>query len=216
VGLISKGLLIFVILLGLSLFPLKLDIRFRREPNEILLNSRLYFWLVPVEINLINPMTKAVQRMSTNKFWLQVPPEDLQASQVPWRRLLARLVLINKVFRPIARLVNGFFHRICQPVKIKKLFLYTEIGLDDAADTALAVGLIWGLKGLIYSRVADLFNTLESENRLAVVPNFQKPGYVRIDYSCIFEFRLGHIIIVIYHTLRSIGEIRNLLRRVSQ
>lgn len=214
---ITKWLLIiFVFLVALNLIPLKLYLRFRREPNRIEVKSRFYLWLLPLEINLANPMTAVVHRMSTNSFWLKEPPTDIRAQDVAWRRLLARLGLLSNLFLPIYRLVNGFFHRICRPIKVKRLYLYTEIGLEDAAETALAVGIIWGWKGFIYTRLTELFNTQESENRLAVVPNFQQPGYVRLDYSCIFEFRLGHIIIMIYHTLHSIGEIRNLLRRISR
>lgn len=216
-GWISKGLLIFLaLLIVLSLFPLKLHVRLYREPNHLEVSGRLYLWLLPVGISLVNPMTSMVYKMSTNQFWLQTAPRDLRAQDVAWRRLIARMNLFHQVLLPIYRMVNSFFHRICRPIKIKKLFLYTEIGLEDAAQTAIAVGLIWGWKGFIYSRLAHLFNTQGAENCLNVVPNYQQPGYVRIDYSCIFEFRLGHIIIMIYHVLRSIGEIRELLRRVSQ
>jgi len=217
VDFISKWLLIiFILLVALNLLPLKLDLRFRREPNHIEVKSRLHLWFLPLEMNLVNPMTSAVHRMSTNSFWFKEPPQDLRAKDVPWRRFFARVGLFKKVFLPIYRLFNSFLQRICRPIKVKRLHLYTEIGLDDAADTAVAVGLIWGFKGFAYSRIASLFNILESENKLAVVPNFQQPGYVKVDYSCIFEFRLGHISIMIYYTLRSIGEIRKLLRRLSR
>lgn len=214
---IGKWLLIaLMFLVALSLFPIKLDVRFYREPNLIILNTKACLWLLPIEINLVNPMTKAIHRMSENSFWYRKTPEDLQAEEVPWRRLIARLRLFSRVGRPIWQLTNTFFHRICKPVKVKRLYLHTEIGLEDAAETALAAGLIWGCKGIVYSRLAALFNTKEAENSLAVVPNYMQPGYVRLDYSCIFEFRLGHIIIMIYYTLHSIGEIRELLRRISR
>lgn len=212
-----KVYLISIIVLALlGLLPIKFQIRFYREPNEILIAIRLYLWFIPISVSTKNPMTRSIYNLSQNRFWKKDVPSDIKATEVQWKQLYSRVMLLKRTFIPVAKAVNRFFHRISRPVRIKDLRLTTELGLGDAAYTAVASGLVWSVKGKGLSILSYYFNIEKAKPVLLVIPNFNNPYYLRIDYSCIFEFRLGHIIIVIYQLFRSFSEIRNLIRRVSQ
>lgn len=209
-------LILLLVLAGMSFLPMKFMIKIYREPNEIKVTARVYLWFIPISVSAKNPLTKAMHGLSQNRFWAKKAPQDIRAKELPWKRLFSRMITLNKVFLPLTRAVNGFFHRISRPVSIKSLKLATELGLGDAAETAVASGLVWSLKGTVLSTLSYYFNVEKARPVLVVIPNYNNPNYLRIDYSCIFEFRLGHIIIVIYQLFRSFAEIRNLIRRVSQ
>jgi len=205
-----------IVLAGFSFLPVKLYIRFYRAPNEIAVNSHLTVWFIPYRLNIINPMTKAFWNLSANRPWERKPPQDLAAKEIRWFRLFSRINRMQKISRRVWTGTNRFFKRISKPVKIQELNLYTEIALGDAVQTALSTGAIWAMQGFLYTRLAGIFNTTYSHNNLMVIPNFQRSNFLLIDYSCIFQFRLGHIIIIIYQMFRNAGEIYSLIRRVSK
>jgi len=199
----------------LIFLPLRLFIHLQRDPENFALNLRIYLWFLPIEIKLKNPLTSTLSKLSSEKMFASKKVKDLRARDVAWKRVFRRLKLFRTYLLPVFLAINRFFHKSFRPIKLKKLSLYTEIGLEDATVTALAVGIIWSIKGVLYTRLAELFNTQNTENRIVVWPNYKETSYLRVDYSCIFEFRLGHIMIMIYYLFRSMAEIRKLIRRVS-
>lgn len=211
-----KWMILIIVLVGIGMLPLKFSIRLYREPNIILVKARMIIWVIPLEVRLSNPLTGLIFRLSQNRFWEKKAPDDLAAREVPWKRFLVRTNKLRKLFWPVWRAANSFFLKLARPIKVKELYLHTEVGLQDAAQTALAVGGLWWMKSIIISRLSYIFNLrTESPNRVSIVPNFQMANFLCLDYYCIFEFRLGHIIIIIYQLMRSARELRSLLRRVS-
>ncbi len=209
-------ILLFFFFIGMSFLPVKLAVRLLREPNEIKVTMRVSIGIVSFRINWIDPLTKAVWSLSTNRFWEKKPPADLAMKRVRWKRLFLRLNYLNRIFIPVLRHSERLFKKAAGPIKISRLQLVTEFGLQDAAQTALAAGLAWSLLGVMYNGLQSLFVIKPQPNMIMVIPNFKLENFLRLDYSCIFAFRLGHIIIIIYQLLLRTGEISNMLRRVSQ
>lgn len=209
----------YFVLLGFAcifFIPVKLKLHLFREPNRVLLSIRITLWFIPININFVNPVTPTFWRLSRNKPWREKPPADIQAHQVKWKRIFYRLDKLKKISQQIWAGTMRLLRKIGSRIKITELNLYTEIGLADAAQTALSIGVVWSFFALLYGRLAGLFNMNEAKNNIRVVPNYQSENLVIIDYSCIFAFRLGHIIIIIYQTLRGVGEIFTLVRRISR
>lgn len=69
----------------------------------------------------------------------------------------------------------------------------TCVGLDDAAGTALTAGLLWAAKGMLLSWL-DRNYRLPRAMKIDVRPSF---AGLRLDTAldCIFQLRLGHIIL---------------------
>ena len=208
--------LTFFILAGIAFLPARLFISFYREPNKIAVKSYLTLWFIPFRFNMVNPVTKAFWNLSANRPWRMKPPQEIKAGEINWIRFSNRISLFKKVSSQIWKGANRFFKKVGKPVRIRELNLYTEIASEDAAQTALLAGAFWALHGFLYTLLANKFNIQHSRNNWAVIPKFQCTNFLLVDYSCIFQFRLGHIIIVIYQILRSSAEIYSLIRRASK
>lgn len=210
------GYILTALLVAGFFLPVRLHLQLYREPNNLLLQSILVIGIIPVRFRLVNPLTRFFWTMSRNKFWRKEPPRDLAAREVPWKRFLYRSTRVKKLTYRVWLGANRLFSRLGKPIRIKELVMYTEIGVGDAALTGLSAGLAWIGLGLVVGRLSGIFNMQGSQNRLQVVPNYRQDNFLLINYRCIFEFRLGHIIIVIYQLLKSAVQIGKLIRRVSQ
>ncbi len=211
-----RGIIFFLVVFTfLCLLPIKFYLHIYREPNEVRIDVKIKLWIIPLEIKLINPLTKMFWNMSKNKPWQEEAPEELSTRRIPWRRFIARSLLISKVFGPIYKGINATFRKISSYIKLKEFQFYTEFSSADVAKTAVSVGLVWWGLSMLYGRIISIFDTEVANNNITVVPNYQKEKYLLIDSRCIFELRLGHIIIVVYEMLKSIRQIYSFLRRVS-
>jgi hypothetical protein len=73
--------------------------------------------------------------------------------------------------------------------------------MADAAQTAIAVGFAWWIVGIFHSWLHGFFNLLGTEKEVKVIPNYQQLNYFLLDFSCILEFPLGHIMIILFYNL---------------
>lgn len=86
----------------------------------------------------------------------------------------------------------------------------TDVGLDDAAETAITTGMIWGIKTSI---LGILFNQikLEAQPQLAVVPHFNHAQF-RTSFECIIKIRLGYAMLAGLHLLVRIYKVKGGIR----
>lgn len=210
------AVLLVISAIGIFFIPMKMCLHLYRGHNRIIIDSRLTFWIIPIKFSLYNPVTKTIWHLSRNKPWRKKSPAELRAFEVNWRRMFSRVRLLNTVSSRIWEKANSFFQRISKRIRVTQLNMYTEIGLADALQTAVSVGMFWSFLGILYGRMAELFNLSSLEKKIAVVPNYQAGGVLIADYTCIFEFRLGHIIIIMVQVLRNAAKIYTIVRRISK
>jgi len=202
-------------LTGFWFLPARLCLFFCRYPDRLIVNSRFVFWFVPLELNLVNPVTKVFWALSRNRPWEGKAPADLPARRIRWQWVLRRIRKAGRIAARAWRGANRAFVKTGKRIALKELNIYTEIGLADPAHTALSAGLVWALWGMAYSRLPAFFDMGSTQSIIKVVPNFSGDNLLVVNCSCIFEFRMGHIIIVIYQLIRQGPEILTLLRRIS-
>jgi hypothetical protein len=82
----------------------------------------------------------------------------------------------------------------CKSIRCHRLRLTTTIGLGDPAYTGIASGTIWGLKGFIYRIFRSNIGSMLKPPEFSVVPCFNDTCF-KLDFNCIFDLRIGHIII---------------------
>lgn len=208
-------IVVLVVVACISLLPLKIYLKIQRQPNDLRLTLLIKLWVLPFQLKLNNVVTKIFWNLSQNRPWEKKPPEDLQAAKIVWKRLFSRLALLHEIFRAVFRGAMRTLHKIARPIKITKVYLHTEIGLEDPAQTAIAVGSCWWIWGIIYSQIERYFNMSSTINDLAIIPNYRNQNLLLLDFSCIFELRVGHIMIIMYYLFRNTGNIRKIIRRVS-
>ena len=208
----------FLISIGiglLSFLPIKLNLIFLRKMNGIKIQAVIWLWIIPIRINMVNPVTSLFWDLSVRKPWRKKPPPDIAAHDIQWLSFIKRTLRVTKVGQRVWHRANMIFARVKEQISIKELAVTAEIGWSDAACTALIVGIFWSMLGCVYSSLTSQFNMLYSKNKFAIVPDFQNERLCNIDASCIFEFRLGHIIIIIYQILRNAKDIYYIVRRAS-
>ncbi|MGV3488669.1 MAG: DUF2953 domain-containing protein [Tuberibacillus sp.] len=77
----------------------------------------------------------------------------------------------------------------------------TTIGMDDASITAMAVGVLWAIKGNIMGRLIDWLPKMERPT-VDVRPAYQYFVF-HTHLSCMITFRLGKTILAIYRIAKS-------------
>lgn len=208
--------LAMIMLIVLCLLPVRVSLRFYRSPTEFNVILRLTIWFFSIMILPQNFLTRFFWSMSKNRFWKKTAPRDLRAREIDWKRMYYRYRLMMIMSRLIFNRANLIFQKIAQPVNIREINLYTEIGLGDAAVTALSTGTLWAAQGYLLNLLGARFNMQKTKKHLSIQPNFQMNNHLLMDYSCIFEMRIGHIIIIIYQMLRKAKLLTHVMREVSQ
>jgi len=159
---------------------------FRRMVGFKMEMSSLHFinnWLKPmvhlaVELESSGGKTLLKKRRT-------VDPQDIEWLRVP--RLVRLAGRVYNRFRPA---ITYFIRHL----RINQFKWRTRFGLDNAAQTGLGIGTLWGLKGLVYARLKN--NTLKTgvKPQVQVIPSFHQSAFAT-DFDCIFAIRTGHIII---------------------
>ncbi len=187
----------------LFLLPLRFNLTYHRlnEDDEIAirLGFAYGFGQLKIEVSLLN--------WRLQKFWPALemfsqvvgdesPPEkEVVKNIVPGWDQLYRAYRLMTFFglsvQDYFQLSGWFLRRI----KCRALKWRTVIGLENPAATGIAVGMIWGLKSTLYAKLQRQVQ-LEPVQSLdiKVFPDFQHQR-LQLDFNCIFDFRLGHIII---------------------
>lgn len=212
---IALGVFFLLLLIAVLVIymPLSLSLRLTRKQNRIEFSARIKNRLFPGGIEVVNPVTKMIWSLSRKPFRKRKkPPEDLAAKDVPWGRVMSRVHLVVKLNRYISRGLARAFALRGRP-KLGTLKLHTEVALQDAAETAISTGLLWSLMGLTHAGLATTFDMRDTKGKIEVIPRYEKTNHLDVDYYCIIEFYLSHIIIIVYRIFRNIGEIKEILRR---
>lgn len=99
--------------------------------------------------------------------------------------------IIPNMLLQMQRIKNKFYRGIhCTLVDWK-----IGIGLEDPADTAIAAGGFWGMLGYSLAKLYRQVTMDDREPKILVEPNFQNQGFY-CKFHCIFNLRIGHIILV--------------------
>ena len=99
-------------------------------------------------------------------------------------------------FMDLAEYGKGVFELIGNKriKRFRRLRWVTEVGLFNAAETALAAGFCWGVIGGVLAGIQQVTGKSIPEPEIGVNPNFQKSGW-RMELLVIFETRLGEMLL---------------------
>jgi len=104
--------------------------------------------------------------------------------------------------------------KIFKPIKCKKLKIYCEIGLFNAAQTGIALGGIWAILSFLFSQLSKWITINPQTPEVEIIPDFYNTK-LNLKYDCIIVFPLGHIIIVMLQTVRFLRVSSVLLKNVT-
>lgn len=194
---VSLGLLAgIVLLLWMSRITIKLLFSKEQDNDRLYAEFRGLFGLVrfryEVPVARLKNLQKGMQ-FQTESEWhagkkLTSKDDKLQIN-------LQKIIRNHRKFKMLADHVfdlHGWIKEVLANVNCTGLRWKTDIGLGDAADTAVTVGLIWGLKATILGFACKYFCMKETP-QVAVTPQFTQFRF-STELQCIFEFRLGNAI----------------------
>jgi len=70
----------------------------------------------------------------------------------------------------------------------------TVLGLEDAALTGTATGILWGMKGTMIGLLQRSYKFDRNKPHVMVLPSYNIPGWETM-LDCIFDIKVGHIIL---------------------
>jgi hypothetical protein len=202
-------LLAVIILLLLSL-AIKVEVNFRykriekKDYTEIDIRAFRGLWHIQFQIPSFQLEWEEGPQIEVE----QVPKTKVAPRQEK-KTLRMRYLRVEWLYRfwpqvPfLLRRINQIKRQLYRGIRCKAINWRIEIGLKDAADTAIAAGSFWTMIGFTLS---NLYRKVTVEVRcpeLAVIPQFEKQGFL-CDFQCIFQSRIGHIIFVGINVLRTI------------
>lgn len=194
-------LLANIILLLLSLaIKVEVDFRYRRidEKDHIEIDVRAFrgLWHIQYQIPSLQLEWEKGPQIEVEQV-----TKTKDATRQEKKTLRIRYLQIERFYRfwqkvpSLLRFINRIKQQLYRGIRFKLINWRIEIGLKDAADTAIVAGTFWTMIGFALS---SLYRKVTVEDRypeLAVIPQFNKPGFL-YDFQCIFQTRIGHIIFV--------------------
>lgn len=76
-----------------------------------------------------------------------------------------------------------------------------DIGVEDPAYTAVLTGSFWSMLGFFLARLYRQVTMDTERPYIFVSPNFKKPGF-SCEIHCVFNLRLGHLMVVALDLIR--------------
>lgn len=100
-------------------------------------------------------------------------------------------------YRHLFQATDGFkdwFLNTMSNVRLSEIRWSTSLALDNAAETAVAAGTVWGVKHTILGWLSFHLR-MKSTPELHVLPEFNGPPQLSTDFSCVARISCGRAII---------------------
>lgn len=173
-------LLITLLLLNLLLFTtiqLQISIN-KKQISEYQIQVKLYIY------------------EKINYFKLNITPKKIKRKKIQKK--------INKLKAKIKKNKSNFDIKKLKELKnlkpeLKKLNLRLSLGLEDSAQTAICTGTISSIIAILLGIVSTIQDNLkETQVNWKIIPIYQNKNLLNIDFNCIINIKLIHIIYTIY------------------
>jgi hypothetical protein len=135
----------------------------------------------------------------SGKFQLNVGAGPSAETGLEKCQVLSFLRRLAKVFQNYRRF-SAFFRRLLEKGRFRQFHWRLFLGTTDDALTGFAVGACWAVVESTFSRASEYTRFDFSGVSLQVIPSFGEPCFA-VDFDCIFETRLHHIIIELIRSL---------------
>lgn len=198
-------LIVIIVILALFYSNIRVEVNFKRhDQNDILI-------ITIIVLYGIFRFKKQIPFMDLVKGRKNVPALELQSESLlnaknkSKDKSVINMKEFEKIFKRYKELYEKFkkyiipFLRDIKPkLSINYITWKTEIGVNDAAYTAIITGAFWSIKSTIISLIHNHFNL--HDGFIHVAPNYNYKTF-KTSIDCIFTIKLGDIITVGMKTL---------------
>lgn len=216
--------LIWLLLFFLANIHLKFFYSFRNYKSEMILDCKILFSHLKVELNLPKEMlsegfrnifSNIIEDISTEGKGEKQEKE--QADPKESHRYRALTNYIKEIFRHyvvswsrwiwLRRKISSFIKYFYRKVHLYSLNAAVEVGGRDAAETGLMAGAFWSFFGLMSARLYRLVTVKKNKIHYNVIPRFDEQIFF-CKLNCILSLKISHIIFTGYKFLLFISKNR--------
>lgn len=192
-------IILFGFSITISFLNLKIKINFIRKGDNDDINISLYILKGLLKYKVTIPFIDIINSIDNNEFIktqvyrkTQVLKEQKIFKKANKKELnFNEMKLLAEKFLDFRRKYLETIKYIMKKIAIDNIYWWTEIGLEDAADTAVLSGILWGIK-------SNLIMFLKRKYKLDYIYIDIKPYYtekkLNVIFSCIVTLKLGYII----------------------
>ncbi|MHC0037358.1 DUF2953 domain-containing protein [Pseudoneobacillus sp. C159] len=182
-------LLVLIIILFWSKLSILLDYYHGNDNDHLKITFKIWFGLIKykkeipvIKIDDNSPTIVLKEKSKQGMKDTQIGKKDIVESIDSTKWLLRHVVNLHTI-------VRTFFKK----VSVKRVEWHTNIGVGDAADTAVLTGAIWAAKGSLIGLISHYFRLLEMP-KMTVTPYFNHK-ISQLSFKCMFQFRIGQAMI---------------------
>ncbi|MDR5658160.1 DUF2953 domain-containing protein [Serpentinicella sp. ANB-PHB4] len=195
---IGIGLLILIAIVLLSSVKIHILVLRKGEDDYVELNMRFLFGLISFTKKI--PFIEMMNLFSKNKdiieteidTYAKVGSVNAKKSKVDRLFNYREINLLKEKFILINRKYKKAITYFKRKLNLEKILWETIIGTNDAAETAVLLGLSWMLKGNIISIMSNNIGNM-NQPVIKVQPDFNQSIF-RTKINCIFSLKITHII----------------------
>lgn len=170
--------------------------------DELTVDAHALFGLVKLRYTI------PIMRLRSLQEGLELKAERVDKNKNEMRSEREHAVTLHKIRQAFAnaRLLlehcfqfNEWLHSVISRVRCTSLVWNTSVGLSDAAQTAIATGVLWSLKTSLLSWLLRRIR-LETQPRLKVMPAFNQWQFTT-ELLCKLQIRLGTVLVAGFRLL---------------
>lgn len=193
------GLVIAFIVLAISACVSDIEIHFHfnkiQKDDNIAVKIRMLYGLIKLRYDIRQIKYKGLDLgfflKKSRKDNVLVGHESQDKLQIDWDKVQTFLENAQILLRHTEDLTRWIKNTLIR-FRCNYLVWSTQIGFNDAADTAVASGFIWSGKGLLVGGLSHLIK-LQKMPELSVQPHFNSPQF-STELRCIAKIRFGYAI----------------------
>jgi hypothetical protein len=105
---------------------------------------------------------------------------------------------------------TSWLQQMLTHVKCTEFRWDTRLGIGDAAETALATGMLWAVKSTLFGYIFQYVH-LETKPKLSIQPQYNRPEF-STEFSCHASIRIGFLVysmlVLVWRIMKSKGGLR--------
>lgn len=183
------AVLLFFFLLLLTYVKISLSFHRIKEDDNIEINLFLLFGIIHLKYS-IPYLDFVIDKNLLPGFILGKKKETKETTEKKLN--INDIIESYKKFKDKLSMFRNTFNYLLSKLRIDSIKWHTEIGLDDACITAIAVGAAYALKSSLLGLLTGKVTTYNVETR--VTPNYSKFTF-QMNLNCIIRIRIVNIII---------------------
>ncbi|WP_162463130.1 DUF2953 domain-containing protein [Paenibacillus psychroresistens] len=116
----------------------------------------------------------------------------------------------GRVLLAHVREFTSWLHHMLTHVKCTEFRWNTRLGIGDAAETALATGMLWAVKSTLFGYIFQYVH-LEAKPKLSIQPQYNHPEF-STEFSCHASIRIGYLfysmLVLLWRIMKSKGGLK--------